>query len=165
MGVADKTMLNVGGVSLLDRVLSAAQHAATTVVVGPERPVARPVTWVTDEPPGGGPAVAVASALGAVTADIVVLVAADLPFVTTEHLDRLAGSVTDAGAVFVDAAGAEQWLCSAWRVAALRDASLEVGGSLRRPLASLTFARLCDETAAIDCDTPDDLRRAEELLP
>ena len=164
MRVPDKTALTVGGVSLLDRVLSAAQHAQSIVVVGPERPVAQPATWVGDEPPDGGPAAAVATALNTVTADIVVLLAADLPFVTTAHLDRLAAAVADDGAVFVDADGVEQWLCSAWRASALRAASLDVGGSLRRALASLTFARLSDNTAAIDCDTPEDLRRAEEML-
>jgi len=165
MGVDDKTMLNVGGVSLLDRVLNAAQHAQTTIVVGPERPLARPVTWVTDEPPDGGPAAAVAAALAHVSADIVVLLAADLPFVTPDHLDRLVGAVTDDGAVFIDADGMEQWLCSAWRTTGLRGASLDIGGSLRRALASLTYVSLLDQSAGIDCDTPDDLHRAEEMLP
>jgi len=113
---------------------------------------------------GGGPAGAIAAALDAVTTEIVVLLAADLPFVTTEHLDRLAGAVTEDGAVFVDADGMEQWLCSAWRVAALRDASFDAGESLRRALASLAFTRLVDEAAGIDCDPPDDLRSAEERL-
>jgi molybdopterin-guanine dinucleotide biosynthesis protein A len=164
MQVPDKTTLAVGGISLLDRVLAATDHAHSIVVAGPERPVARPVTWVHDEPADGGPAAAVAAALDAITADIVVLLAADLPLVTSGHLDRLVAEVADDGAVFVDAAGAEQWLCSAWRARALREASLEIGGSLHRALSSLTFARLSDQAAAFDCDTPDDLRRAEELL-
>ena len=163
MHVPDKTALTVGGIPLLDRVLSAAEHAQSIVVVGPERPVEQSVTWVVDEPPDGGPAAAVAAALDAVTAGIAVLLAADLPFVTSSHLDRLAGAVADDGAVFVDADGVEQWLCSAWRVAALRTASLDVGGSLHRALAALTYVLLSDETAAIDCDTPEDLRRAEEM--
>ena len=164
MHVPDKTALTVGGISLLDRVLSAAQRARSIVVLGPERPVAQPVTWVGDEPPDGGPAAAVAAALNTVTADIVVLLAADLPFITQAHVDRLVRAVSDDGSVFVDADGVEQWLCSAWRASALRAASLDVGGSLRRALASLTYTRLVDAAAAIDCDTPDDLRRAEEML-
>lgn len=164
MRVADKTALTVGGVSLLDRVLSAAEHARSIAVVGPERPVMHPVVWMRDEPPNGGPAAAVATALDAVTSDIVVLLAGDLPFVTSAHLDRLVAAVAGDGAVFVDPDGVEQWLCSAWRVAALRAASLGVGGSLRHALSSLTHTRLSDQTATIDCDTPDDLRRAEEML-
>ena len=164
MRVPDKTALPVGGIALLDRVLSAAEHARSVVVVGPERPVGRTVTWIVDEPADGGPAAAVAAGLDALTADVVVLLAADLPLVTTAHLDRLVAAVTDDGAVFIDGDGVEQWLCSAWRVTALRGVSLEVGGSLRGALLSLTYARLSDEAAAIDCDTPDDLRRAEELL-
>ena len=165
MGVADKTSLAVGGVRLLDRVLDATAHAGSVVVVGPEREVSRAVTWVREDPPGGGPAAAVAAALPAVSADVVVLLAADLPLVSAAHVDRLATSVTADGAVYVDDTGAEQWLCSAWRAAALRTAPLAAGGSLRRALETLVFERLVDATVAVDCDTPEDVHRAEELLP
>lgn len=164
MNVTDKTALTVGGLSLLERVLRAAAHARSIVVVGPERSVDCAVTWVADPVPGAGPAAAVAAALDHLRNDIVVLLAADLPLVTTAHLDRLADAVGDDGAVYVDADGAEQWLCSAWPLSALRCVGLEVNGSLRRALGSLTYARLTDPAAAIDCDTPDDLRRAEEML-
>lgn len=164
MRVADKTVLTVGGVSLLDRVLQAAVNAASVVVVGAERPVRPSVTWVREEPPGGGPAAAVSAALRAVSADVVVLLAADLPLLTPAHVDRLVESVTGDGAVYVDATGAEQWLCSAWRTAALRATPLAAGGSLRHALSPLSFQRLVDLAPAVDCDTPDDLRRAEERL-
>ena len=164
MRVADKTALTVGGVSLLDRVLEATAHATSVVVVGPERAVSRPVTWLLEDPPGGGPAAAVAAALPVVSADLVVLLAADLPFVTAAHVDRLAATVGVDGAVYVDSTGAEQWLCSAWRVSALRALPLHSGGSLRHALAPLAFERLLDPTVAVDCDTPDDLNRAEETL-
>ena len=164
MRVADKTLLPVGGVNLLDRVLAATVHAASVVVVGPSRPVEPAVSWVREDPPGGGPAAAVAAALPSLTADSVVLLAADLPFVTPAHLDRLVESVRGDGAVYVDAAGAEQWLCSAWRVAALRELSLLPDTSLRRALSGRSFARLSDPVVAIDCDTPEDLHRAEEML-
>jgi molybdopterin-guanine dinucleotide biosynthesis protein A len=164
MNVADKTALTVGGVTLLDRVLAAADHAQSVVAVGPERPVARPVRWVQDEPADGGPAAAVNAGFAHVTADVVVLLAADLPLVSAAHLDRLAAAVSADGAVYVDADGSEQWLCSAWRTAALRGAALTVDGSLRRALATLSYARLSDVAASVDCDTPDDLRRAEEMV-
>ena len=164
MRVADKTALSVGGVSLLDRVLQATTRARSVIVVGAERPVARSVTWVQDEPSGGGPAAAVGTALPVVSAEIVVLLAADLPFVTTAHIEQLAEAVTDDGAVYVDAGGAEQWLCSAWRAQTLCGLPLTAGGSLRHALGSLAFERLADALVAIDCDTPEDLRRAEEML-
>jgi molybdopterin-guanine dinucleotide biosynthesis protein A len=164
MHVADKTALAVGGVPLLDRVLAATSGADSVVVVGSSRPVARDVTWVREDPPGGGPAAAVTAALDVVSADVVVLLAGDLPLLTTEDVDRLATAVVADGAVFVDDAGVEQWLCSAWRASSLRAARLEAGGSLRGALAPLTFVRLPAAEAVLDCDTPDDVRRAEEML-
>jgi molybdopterin-guanine dinucleotide biosynthesis protein A len=164
MQVVDKTTLEVGGVKLLDRVLLATAHASSVVVVGPQRQVGRDVTWIREEPPGAGPAAAVAAALPVVSAGVVVLLAGDLPLVTLADVDRLVTAVTDDGAVYVDADGAEQWLCSAWRTATLRQATLAADGSLRRALTPLTFARVPATAAVMDCDTPDDLRRAEELL-
>ena len=164
MHVPDKTALAVGGVPLLDRVLTATAGAASVVVVGFERPVPRDVTWVQEDPPGGGPAAAVATALETVSADLVVLLAGDLPLVTADAVERLVAAVADDGAVYVDGEGVEQWLCSAWRRSSLRAAPLAADGSLRRALSTLTFARLPATTAVLDCDTQDDLRRAEEML-
>ena len=164
MQVADKTALSVGGASLLDRVLSATAHATSVVVVGPARQVMREVTWLREDPPAGGPAAAVAAALDVVASDVVVLLAGDMPLVSVADVDRLVDAVRDDGAVYVDGEGAEQWLCSAWRTAALRQSGLVAGSSLRGALTSLTHARLPAGTAVMDCDTPEDLRRAEELL-
>jgi molybdenum cofactor guanylyltransferase len=164
MHVPDKTALALGGVSLLDRVLGATTNAASVVVVGPQRPVARSVTWVYEEPPGGGPAAGVAAALDAVSAEIVVLLAADLPLLSVGDVDRLVEGVADDGAVYVDDGGVEQWLCSAWRTSTLGTAGLAADGSLRRALGALRFSRLTAAAAVMDCDTPDDLRRAEEML-
>jgi molybdopterin-guanine dinucleotide biosynthesis protein A len=164
MQVDDKTALTVAGASMLDRVLGATGHAASVVVVGASRPVQRVVTWRREDPPGAGPAAAVAVGLDAVTTEFVVLLAGDLPLVTASDLDRLVEAVVDDGAVYVDGEGAEQWLCSAWRTATLRGVDLVADGSLRRVLAPLTFTRLPASEAVMDCDTPDDLRRAEELL-
>ncbi|MCW2606336.1 MAG: molybdopterin-guanine dinucleotide biosynthesis protein, partial [Frankiales bacterium] len=54
LGGVDKPGLLVDGTSLLDRVLGAVARAGTVVVVGPERPAARPVVWAREDPPGGG---------------------------------------------------------------------------------------------------------------
>jgi len=163
--VADKTALTIGGLSLLDRVLHATARADDVIVVGPPRDVEHPqLTWLREDPPGGGPAAAVAAALRAVMSDYLVLLAADLPLVRSEHLERLVDAVAEDGAVYVDADGNEQWLCSAWRKSALRGAGLTADASLRAALTPLSFTAIADDMVAIDCDTPDDLRRAEELL-
>ena len=54
LGGADKPGLDVGGRTLLDRVLDACTEARTTVVVGPARGTGRAgVRWTREDPPGG----------------------------------------------------------------------------------------------------------------
>lgn len=53
---ADKAGLEVGGTTLLEHALGAAAGASEVVVVGPDVPTSRPVTFVREDPPGGGPA-------------------------------------------------------------------------------------------------------------
>src|SRR4051794_40740073 len=167
MGTPDKTQLPVGGVPLLDRVLTAVRGACHVVVVGVERPTSTPVIWVADGTPGGGPAAAIADGLTRVDTDVVVLLAGDMPFVTSDDVELLASEVTGDGAVLVDESGRSQWLCSAWRTSWLRSAGLAPGRSLRDCLspASVVTIRSVGGHASFDCDTPDDLRRAEELMP
>ena len=168
MGGRDKVALDVGGRPILDRVLDAVADAATCVVVGPQRPTARPVTWVREEPPGGGPAAALAAALPALGAEWVALLAGDLPFLTSDDVRALrAAAVGHAGAVFVDGERAPQWLAGVWEVAALRRCRWAPGDSLRRHLTALAPALVLppDRAAApwLDCDTAQDLQRARGL--
>jgi molybdopterin-guanine dinucleotide biosynthesis protein A len=160
----DKTRLPVAGTPMLDRVLRACAAAATTVVVGPERPTYRPVTWAREDPPGGGPVPAIAAGLARCAAGLVVLLAADLPFVTPPVVDELLAAVGDHdGAFLVDATGHTQPLTAAYRTAPLA-AAIGAGGPgapLLRTLAPLDVVRVTDTTgAAVDCDTPDELRAA-----
>src|SRR3954451_22611863 len=80
LGGVDKPALRVGSTSLLDRVLAAVRDASSVVVVGPLRATELPVAWVREEPPGGGPVAALAAGLPLVTAPLVAVLAADLPF-------------------------------------------------------------------------------------
>ncbi|MGW4896777.1 molybdenum cofactor guanylyltransferase [Kitasatospora sp. NPDC004240] len=188
LGGADKPGLTVGETTLLDRVLAACAGARTTVVVGPVRPTARAgVRWTRERPPGGGPVAAVAAGLAEVTADVVLLFAADLPFLderTVRRLvDALARDAADAGAgaegsegaegegaeaaVLVDAGGREQPLAAAYRTAALRAALAALGDPAGRPLRLLTGGlrtlRLADtDSVTYDCDTWEDLAQARE---
>lgn len=164
MGVADKTRLIVGGAPLLDRALRAVAGADRVVVVGESRVTATAVTWVREEPPGGGPAAAIAAGLAHVTADVVVLLAGDMPLIASTDVDRLVDAVINDGAVYVDDAGQEQWLCSAWRSTALRSTPFAAGTSLRDALRGFEFARLPAPAVVLDCDTPEDVVRAKELL-
>lgn len=164
MGGSDKVALDVGGRTMLERVVGAAAKAQAVIVVGPHRSVAAPVVWCREEPPGSGPASAVAAALPLVSGDVVVLLAADQPLLTERFVGQLVAAVGDAGAVAVDADGRPQWLCSAWPVALLRAADFRAGGSLHAALSALPSTQVPSQGHDVfDCDTDDDVRRAREL--
>ncbi|MET7461892.1 NTP transferase domain-containing protein [Nonomuraea sp. NPDC005501] len=88
LGGADKPGLVVGGRTLLERVVAAVPGAGRVVVVGPERELPG-VVFTREDPPGGGPVPALRAGLREVTAPRVVLLAADLPFLTPAHIATL----------------------------------------------------------------------------
>lgn len=165
MGGVDKTSLYVGEATLLDRVLAAVPAASTVVVVGPSRPVTREVVWAREDPPGSGPVAALRTGLARVSSPYVVLLAADLPFLTEKVVDRLLAGLEGDGALLVDDTGRDQYLCSAWRTDALRRADLTVD-RLGSVVQGLDVTRLDVAVAPgvpgpwTDCDTPADLERA-----
>src|SRR3954452_11200017 len=97
-------LVAVGAVRLIDRALGAASGARRVIAVGPSRPGTPGVLWQRESPAGGGPVAALAAGLNLVEEPLTVLLAADLPFVTDEHVRRLvvALSPSDDGAMFVD---------------------------------------------------------------
>jgi molybdenum cofactor guanylyltransferase len=176
LGGRDKAALPVGGRAMLGRVLDAVAEASPRVVVGPTRPdVPDGVAQVTEHPPGGGPVAALAAGLAATgEAELVGVFAADLPFLTRAEVDALRAALAAGdhdGAVFVDAAGRQQWLCGVYRSVALRRALADLDPPAGRPMrllvAGLRLATLDRPAGAgpppwYDCDTEDDYRRAEE---
>ncbi len=173
LGGATKPLLPVGGWTLLDRVLAAVPDAGPRVVVGPATLGVPPgVTRVSEKPPGGGPVAGLAAGLTGVEAPVVALLAADLPFLTGQAIERLRreldGSTVD-GVVYVDDQGRHQTLCGVWHTEALRAALREFpehhGTALRRLLAGLRVGTVSHDTAGpppwYDCDSPEDLNRAE----
>jgi molybdopterin-guanine dinucleotide biosynthesis protein A len=130
------------------------------------------VRYSRENPPGGGPVVALRCGLAEVSAPDVVLLAADLPFLRPVHVTRLLAALAGPaarGAALLDASGRPQWLASGWPAAVLRAALEEYpGSSLRGVLGPLEPVLLPDETAAgepppwLDCDTADDLRVARD---
>jgi len=175
LGGADKPGLRVGGRALLDRVLAACAGARTTVVVADPRPTARPVTWAREEPPGGGPLAALAAGLRHTTAEHVVVVSADLPFLAAPTVGRLtvALAASDAdGVLLTDAGGRDQPLVAAYRASALRRGLTAVAGGradltglpLRRLTDGLRLTRVPDAVASFDCDTWDDIATARARI-
>lgn len=167
LGGVDKTALPLADRPVLDYVLDAVSAAGAIVVVGPARPTSRPVRWRREQPAGGGPAAAIAAGLGAVTAEVVVVVAGDLPLLSAPLVRRVVASLrSDAdGAVAVDSEGRPQWLLGAWRTTALQRAGLTGGAALRDTLGRLAWHGVAvPDCAAADCDTIDDVRRIATML-
>lgn len=165
LGGTDKTALDVGGRPILDRVLVALPPCGQVVVVGPERPTAVPVVWTREDPPGGGPVAGLAAGLSVVTSPDVLVLAGDMPFLTPDVLSALREAASRDGALLVDDEGREQYLCSAWRTSALREALVGVS-RVRDVVERMSYARVPAPTGVLapwtDCDTPDDLKAARE---
>ncbi|WP_404390332.1 molybdenum cofactor guanylyltransferase [Humibacillus xanthopallidus] len=166
-----KPSLRVGAAPMVVRVLAAARPRPV-LVVGRDDDVPDGIPVLVEDPAGCGPVAAIAAGLGHLPegADVVVVLAADLPFVTSVHLDRLVSAVlhhppTEGPAVTTDATGRLNWLCSAWRRAALEAAIDRLGDpagrSMRDLAAGLRPVEVADtDHVADDVDTPDDLTRA-----
>ena len=183
LGGADKASVEVGGVPLLHRVIHALSGACRVVVVGPRRDLPAPleVMWAREHPSGGGPAVALAVGLDALyppsgrgsapgvaprDVDVVVVLAADLPFVERRTVEKLVAAVRERdGALLVDEADRDQYLAGAYRVTAVsRRLTERPGASMRAVLEDLDLVRVHGGRAALDCDTWEDVEAARELM-
>ncbi|GAA1635644.1 molybdenum cofactor guanylyltransferase [Catellatospora bangladeshensis] len=179
MGDPAKPLLPVGGVPMLRRVLAAVAAARPLIVVGPPElapELPEHAVLTREEPPGGGPVAALAAGAAHLpAAGLVLITAADLPFLTADAIGALADSLTGETdrsaapgvALFVDNGGRRQHLCAMWRIAALR-AALPAdphGASMRRLLDGVDVAQVAwagdGPPPWYDCDTPDELARAE----
>lgn len=164
LGGADKASIEIGGRTLLERAIAALSEASEMVVVGADVPTSRPVTFTREDPPGGGPGAGLLAGLRAFsrTPDRVVVLAVDMPLVSADTVRRLlAGARDDDGAVLVDAAGREQYLCAAYSVGALEAAAEGAdahGVAMRALVSRLQVVRLpAAGDEARDLDTWEDL--------
>ncbi|MEV8524657.1 NTP transferase domain-containing protein [Streptomyces sp. NPDC052000] len=176
LGGADKPGLSVGGRALLDRVLTACSGAATTVVVGGRRDTARPVEWAREDPAGGGPLAALDAGLRHTTAESVLVLSADLPFLAAPAIDALLdalGRTGHDGVLCTDPDGRDQPLVAVYRAEPLRrELALLVtrhgslaGLPLRLLTAGLDLARIdAGPLASFDCDTWEDLAAARARI-
>lgn len=166
MGGVDKAALRVGGVTLLDRVLGAARPVCDRlVVVGPVRETAVDgVTFVMEAEPGGGPVPAVAAGLAAAPeAGVVLVLAADLPLLTSGHLRRLVAALdAGAGAAAAGDQGGPNPLLAAYAGPALAARARALGAGAR------AGALLPPEVVTVDLgrgtlnvNRPEDLAAAE----
>lgn len=171
LGGLDKALLDVAGRPMLEWVLDACSGARATVAVGIERPTSRAVTWTLEDPPHGGPLAGIGAGLGALPADAerVVVLAADMPFMTSDAVSSLLTSLPghDA-AVFTDDGGNVQPLAGVYHVRALTSALVACGdlrgGAAMRVLTRLDAVKVRDNGATRDCDTVDQVDAARQAL-
>jgi molybdenum cofactor guanylyltransferase len=166
---ADKLAAELGEQTLLDRTLAGLPEAYAVIVVGPERPVARPVTFTREEPPGGGPTAGLVAGLRAALdadPDAVVVLPGDAPAAGHGAPTLLAALVDRDAVVAVDAVGQVQPLQLALRpdaarqLVALAGPEAGAGQSARRLVAALDpppYRVPLDPAALFDIDTPEAL--------
>ena len=171
-GGADKPQLTVGGRSLLDRAVAAVGDAGRVVVVGPDQPVHGRVIFCREQPPGGGPVAAIAAGLPQTGADVIVVLATDLPWIAPAVPLLVAALPSSGAALLVDDSGRANYLAAAWRRSILAAALTTLGdpsGASARALTELVpWVRVADEGGwGRDCDTWDDLAlaRSEQEEP
>ncbi len=175
LGGVDKALLEVDGVSLLERVLAGAEPAQRVIVVGPTRPIGgERVIWCRELPPGGGPVAGLAAGLLEARAEVVLTLAVDLPWIApavpslratlgaATHRADPADPNTPAAAVLVDESGRPNYLAAAWRRLALIDAIATLdqvdGAALRTVFDAVRWVGVPDRDGwGRDIDQPGDL--------
>ena len=153
---ADKASLEHAGSTFLEHALSATRAATEVVVVGDPVPTSRPVTFVREDPPLGGPVAGLVTGRRALARrpDTVLVLAVDMPFVTDATVRRLVAADGADGAALVGPDGRRR-LVLLLRTAALDAATPEDphGASVRSLLARLDLAdvdALDDEARGVD---------------
>lgn len=175
LGGIDKSRLALPGGSSLGVLLAGLPDDARVVVAGPEQATSRPVTFVAEEVPFGGPVAGIAAGLPHIHTPHVVVLAVDAPWsvrLIPTLLEEMSRSGDDV-VVPVTGDGRRQLLCSAWNTAALRAAVAGLPDPHGVPVRDLVGACLVREwpvpasTADLlrDIDTPEDLARARGRFP
>ena len=163
MDGADKAGIEYAGRTLLEHALAALADATEVVVVGDEVPTSRPVTFVREQPPYGGPAAGLFAGRDALLRrpDMLAVVAVDMPRLTPATFERLGSAASGHdGAFLADAEGRRQ-LAGVLRVDRLDAVRPDdvVGLPVHRLLAGLDLVAVPAVGAeARDVDTWSDLR-------
>ncbi|MEO6957240.1 MAG: NTP transferase domain-containing protein [Antricoccus sp.] len=168
LGGVHKPSLRVGGIPIIAR-LCAALRSFEPIVVGLAQDVPAEVEITREDPPGGGPVAAIAVGLDALSrADVVLVIAGDLPFFDAQSADLLVSNLGSFdGCLYAD--GQTHWLAGCWQARALRARIAAVnprGMSVRSLAAALrtTTVRPLNAAAVFDVDTREDLEQANAIV-
>lgn len=162
----DKASIELHGRTLLELAVDAFVDAEEVVVVGPASVrTERPVTFVSEDPPRGGPVAGLLTGVDALLhrPALIGVLAVDMPRVTPATLRRLReAAVGRDGAFLVDGDGRRQLagVLDTARLAGVRPGlEAQHGMALHRLLAPLDLARVpATGDEAVDIDSWADLR-------
>jgi molybdopterin-guanine dinucleotide biosynthesis protein A len=179
LGGVTKPLLEIAGQTVADRQLAVLRPLFPRVLAVANDPApwhARGVEVVPDRVAGAGPLAGLAAALEAAgEAEAVVCLAGDLPFLSPALLTALRDRAPEADALAPRPAGRAEPLCARYSVRARSVVEGRLAGgqlALHELLAELATVWLDDQALAtldpgglsfVNLNTPDDLRRAEEL--
>lgn len=166
MGGIDKASVELDGRTLLAHALDAFLDADEVVVVAPQSvPTDRPVTFVCEDPPRGGPVAGLLTGVDALLRRprLVGVLAVDMPRVGAATMRRLRDAAQGHdGAFLVDGEGRRQLagVLDAARLDDVRpDLEAQHGMALHRLLAPLDLAQVAASgPEAVDIDSWTDLR-------
>lgn len=175
LGGRDKAALEIGGHSLLERVLEAVPLLGGRVVVVGDTPVPDGVARTLEDPPDGGPVAGIAAGLDTLTssASWVAVVAVDQPG-AARALEALQAELPSLSAAVdavshQDAEGHRQWLLAVYRRPALETALAALADvrhtSVRRLVEDLRWHVLARGAEHVgDLDTWEDAQGWERRL-
>ena len=163
---ADKSLLDIGGVPLIEHVLAQLRGRFREVLISAEDPA--PFRFaaervIRDRRPGQGPLMGIAGALEAARTDIVFIVACDIPNIDPRVVRRLLAASRDADCVVprrLD--GKWEPLFSVWRRSALPAIRAVLSTATRKidavfPLLSLAVVEIGDAPWLRNLNTPADV--------
>jgi molybdenum cofactor guanylyltransferase len=169
---SDKLEVDVDGLPLLDRAMEGLPEDVDVIVVGPERAARRTVSFVRENPPGGGPTAALVAGLRAGLergAEQIVVLPGDAPgagLATVLLLSVLAVQPSVAAVMATDGSGFDQPLQLALRRTAATDLVVAAGRSNGHGQSARTLVNRLDPpplrcpvalAELWDVDTPDQL--------
>lgn len=174
-GGRDKSALDVGAQSILDRQLAVLRAVTPHVLIIGDRPAPAGTRVVADRRPACGPLGGLYTALLEARTDQVLLLACDMPFVTAPFLRFLIDAGRDADAAVVRTEDGRHPLCASYRrtctdaiVRRLDSGRLAMSGLLEevrvREVTPQEVARYGREGMLLfNINTPDDYARAGTL--
>lgn len=168
----DKALIDVGGEPMAVRMAGVLRAAgcAPVVAVGGDAAGLRAVglAWLADDMPGDGPVGGVLTALTHLDADRAVVVACDLPGLSSAVVGALVGVLDEQADVVMAETDRLEPLCAVWRRRCASHLAARLAEGVRavhEAIDDLHVVRVSVDAHSLwNVNTPDDLRRANDLL-